>query len=81
MLWAVMLGLAAGMVSAVWRNRWPDHLGMILDISWISFPAFALSMLFIQVFSVKLGWFPTVGADSWRRYILQSITLGSAVGR
>jgi hypothetical protein len=25
-------------------------------------------MLLMQVFSVELGWLPTVGADSWRHY-------------
>lgn len=64
MLWAVILGLAVGMVSAVWRNRWPDHLGMMLAISGISFPAFALGMLLMQVFSVNLGWLPTVGGTT-----------------
>ena len=76
MLWAVAFGLAIGVVSAVWRNRWPDRLGMTLAVSGISFPAFALGMLLMQVFSVELGWLPTVGADSWRHYILPSITLG-----
>lgn len=79
MLWAVAFGLAIGVVSAVWRNRWPDRLGMTLAVSGISFPAFALGMLLMQVFSVELGWLPTVGADSWRHYILPSITLGAAV--
>ncbi|WP_431223058.1 glutathione ABC transporter permease GsiC [Serratia sp. L9] len=79
MVWAVIFGMAIGMVSAVWRNRWPDRLGMTLAVSGISFPAFALGMLLMQVFSVNLGWLPTVGADSWRHYILPSITLGAAV--
>jgi len=68
-----------GIVSAVWRNRWPDRLCMTLAISGISFPAFALGMLLMQVFSVSLGWLPTVGADSPQHYILPSITLGAAV--
>ncbi|WP_165459844.1 glutathione ABC transporter permease GsiC [Atlantibacter sp.] len=79
MIWAVVFGLAAGVVAAVWRNRWPDRLSMTLAVSGISFPAFALGMLLMQVFSVELGWLPTVGADSWRHYILPSITLGAAV--
>jgi glutathione transport system permease protein len=62
--WAVVFGMGIGIVSAVWRNRWPDRVGMTLAVSGISFPAFALGMLFMQVFSVKLGWLPTVGADS-----------------
>jgi glutathione transport system permease protein len=79
MLWSVIFGLVIGVVSAVWRNRWPDRLGMALAVSGISFPAFALGMLLMQIFSVELGWLPTVGADSWRHYILPSITLGAAV--
>ncbi len=79
MIWAVVFGLAGGVVAAVWRNRWPDRLSMTLAVSGISFPAFALGMLLMQVFSVELGWLPTVGADSWRHYILPSITLGAAV--
>ncbi|QLK60577.1 glutathione ABC transporter permease GsiC [Enterobacteriaceae bacterium Kacie_13] len=79
MVWSVVFGLVIGVVSAVWRNRWPDRLGMALAVSGISFPAFALGMLLMQVFSVELGWLPTVGADSWQHYILPSITLGAAV--
>ncbi|MDH2897169.1 glutathione ABC transporter permease GsiC [Rahnella sp. PAMC25617] len=79
MLWSVIFGLVIGVVSAVWRNRWPDRLGMALAVSGISFPAFALGMLLMQIFSVELGWLPTVGADSWQHYILPSVTLGAAV--
>ncbi|ABE42103.1 glutathione ABC transporter permease GsiC [Polaromonas sp. JS666] len=79
MSWAVIFGMAIGVVSAVFRNEWPDRLGMTIAVSGISFPAFALGMLLMQVFSVQLGWLPTVGADSWRHYVLPSLTLGAAV--
>lgn len=79
MSWAMLFGLAAGISAAVWRNRWPDRIGMAIAVTGISFPAFALGMLLMQIFSVELGWLPTVGADSWRHYILPSITLGAAV--
>ncbi|HZP88176.1 MAG TPA: glutathione ABC transporter permease GsiC [Burkholderiales bacterium] len=79
MAWSVVFGLIIGMVSAVWHNRWPDRLGMTLAVSGISFPAFALGMVLMQVFSVQLGWLPTVGADTPRHYILPSLTLGAAV--
>lgn len=72
MVWAVIFGMAAGIIAAVWRNRWPDRLSMTIAVSGISFPAFALGMLLIQVCSVELGWLPTVGADSWQHYILPS---------
>jgi len=79
MAWSVAFGLVIGILSAVWRNRWPDRLGMTLAVSGISFPAFALGMVLMQLFSVQLGWLPTVGADSWRHYVLPSLTLGAAV--
>ncbi|MEI7207580.1 glutathione ABC transporter permease GsiC [Pectobacterium carotovorum] len=79
MAWAVIFGMAIGIVSAVWRNGWPDRIGMTLAVSGLSFPAFALGMLLMQVFSVELGWLPTVGADTWLHYILPSLTLGAAV--
>ena len=79
MVWAVFFGMGIGIVSAVFRNQWPDRLGMTLAVSGISFPAFALGMLLMQIFSVQLGWLPTVGAGSWKHYILPSITLGAAV--
>ncbi|MBP0618692.1 glutathione ABC transporter permease GsiC [Cupriavidus consociatus] len=79
MAWAVVFGMVIGIGSAVWRNRWPDRLGMTLAVSGISFPAFALGMLLMEVFSVQLGWLPSIGAESWKHYVLPSITLGAAV--
>lgn len=79
MVWAVVFGLLIGIVSAVKRGRWPDRLGMAFAVSGISMPPFALGILLMEVFSVWLGWFPTVGAESWRHYVLPSITLGAGV--
>jgi glutathione transport system permease protein len=79
MAWSVLFGLAIGIASAAGRNRWPDRLGMTLAVSGISFPAFALGLMFMELFSVKLRWLPTVGADSWKHYLLPSLTLGAAV--
>lgn len=79
MVWAVAFGLLIGVISAVKRGRWPDRLGMAFAVSGISMPPFALGILLMEVFSVWLGWFPTVGAESWRHYVLPSITLGAGV--
>lgn len=79
MVWSVIFGLLIGVISAVWRNRLPDRVGMTVAVSGISFPAFALGMVLMQVFSVELGWLPAVGAGTWKHYILPSITLGAGV--
>ena len=79
MAWSVTFGMAIGILSAVWRNRWPDRVGMTLAVSGISFPAFALGIVLMQIFAVQLNWLPTIGDDTWRHYVLPSITLGAAV--
>ncbi|MFC9778339.1 ABC transporter permease subunit [Paenibacillus chitinolyticus] len=77
--WALIIGLLIGTVSAVNRNRWPDYVGMLTAISGISIPGFWLGLVLIQIFSVQLGWFPTGGVDSWKSYILPSLTLGAGI--
>ncbi|MCS7464279.1 ABC transporter permease subunit [Paenibacillus doosanensis] len=77
--WALVIGLLIGTISAVNRNRWPDYAGMLTAISGISVPGFWLGLVFIQIFSVELGWFPTGGVDSWSSYVLPSITLGAGI--
>ena len=82
--WSVAFGLAIGIVSAVCRNRWPDRLGMALAISGISFPAFALGMVLMQVFSVQLGWLPPSGyvplTEDWRQSLATTIMPAFVLG-
>jgi glutathione transport system permease protein len=79
MAWAVIIGVVIGIVSAVKRNKWPDYAGMLIAISGISIPGFWLGLVLIQIFSVQLGWFPTGGIDSWKSYVLPSLTLGAGI--
>lgn len=79
MVWAVIAGVALGILSATKRNRWPDYTGMVAAVSGISMPSFWLGLLLIALFSVQLGWLPTGGLNSWASYILPSITLGTTV--
>ncbi|MBB6671992.1 ABC transporter permease subunit [Cohnella nanjingensis] len=79
MAWALVIGLFIGVVSAVYRNRWPDYVGTLVAISGMSIPGFWLGLVLIQVFSVQLGWVPTGGVDSWKSYIMPSLTLGAGI--
>jgi glutathione transport system permease protein len=79
MLWSTALGILLGVVSGVRRGRWQDQTGMVLAVSGISFPAFWLGLLLIDLFAVRLHWLPTGGESGWRSFILPGFTLGVAV--
>ncbi|HEY4552159.1 MAG TPA: ABC transporter permease subunit [Bacillaceae bacterium] len=78
-IWALIVGMLIGVISAVFRNKWPDHLGMLIAVSGISLPNFWVGLVLIQLFSVKLGILPTGGATDWKSYILPSFALGAGI--
>ncbi|EGO65907.1 ABC transporter permease [Acetonema longum] len=55
---AVLLGIPAGIISALKHNQWPDYLAMFLGTIGISVPNFILSTLFIYIFALKLELLP-----------------------
>lgn len=57
-IFATMLGVPAGIISAMYRDRIPDHLARILSLFFVSFPAFWLAMIFQTWFGRDLGLFP-----------------------
>lgn len=77
--WALVVGILLGVLSAVFRNKWPDHAGMVVAVSGISLPNFWVGLVLIQLFSVQLGILPTGGADDWKSYLLPSFALGAGI--
>ncbi|MET1178291.1 ABC transporter permease subunit [Peribacillus simplex] len=78
-IWALVVGILIGVISAVFRNKWLDHLGMFTAVSGISLPNFWVGLVLIQLFSVQLGIFPTGGAEGWKSYIMPSFALGAGI--
>lgn len=58
---AILLGIPLGLLTALWRNRWPDHLSQVLAIGAISMPRFFLGLLLQLVFAMWLMWLPLGG--------------------
>ena len=55
------IGLAAGMLAAVYHRRWQDRLLTLLVLVGISTPSFWLALLFMLLFAVWLNWLPVSG--------------------
>lgn len=61
MVFAVVVGLLAGMIAAIKRGSWFDHGVMGLSLTGFSMPIFWWGPLLIMLFSVYLGWTPVSG--------------------
>ncbi|QNO14429.1 ABC transporter permease subunit [Alkalicella caledoniensis] len=79
MVWAIVLGLGIGILSAVKRNSIWDRLSMVTSISLLSMPSFWMGLVLMQIFAVGLGWLPTSGTGTFKHLLLPSIVLGTGV--
>jgi peptide/nickel transport system permease protein len=75
LLLAAVAGIAAGVLSAVFRGRLPDHAAMLTALVGVSLPSFWLGLMLILLFGVKLRWLPIAGADQPTSIILPAVTL------
>src|SRR5437867_3061792 len=58
LLVAIVVGIPAGVWSAVFRGRLPDHLVRLLSLIGGSIPVFWLGLIVIGLFYYQLGWLP-----------------------
>lgn len=59
---AVIFATIFGIISAIYRDRWPDQVIRVLSIICIATPSFWLAVLMILLFSFNLGWLPASGS-------------------
>jgi oligopeptide transport system permease protein len=60
-LFAVVFGLALGVLSALNHNGPLDYLGVFFSMVGASMPNFILGTFLIVIFAVQLGWFDVLG--------------------
>lgn len=80
----LLIGIPAGIISAVRRDSWLDFGARVGGLIGFSIPNYWLGVLLVLLFSVRLGWLPPAGYVSPRedlsanlRYlILPAITMG-----
>jgi peptide/nickel transport system permease protein len=58
---AAGIGVPCGIVSAVYRGRWPDQAFTGFAMLGASVPSFWFGLVLMQIFAVDLGWFPVSG--------------------
>src|SRR5215831_9035885 len=58
---ALVLGIPAGVYTALRRNSWVSHLLLSVSLVGVSLPTFLIGILLILVFAVVLGWLPSFG--------------------
>ncbi|MGI9025452.1 MAG: ABC transporter permease [Burkholderiaceae bacterium] len=90
-LLAIVVGVPAGVYTALRRRSWFSQTLLALSLLGVSLPTFLIGILLILIFAVILGWLPSYGrgettmigwwstglttVDGWRHLILPSITL------
>jgi peptide/nickel transport system permease protein len=79
----LLIGIPVGVVSATKQYSVFDYISMILALVGISVPIFWLAMMAVLLFSVNLGWLPSVGMgegsliDIIKHLILPSLCLAT----
>jgi peptide/nickel transport system permease protein len=83
-----ILGIIFGVIAAIKQNTWVDYASAIAGIVGVSIPEFFIAIVAIQIFAIKLKWFPTggrsvYGATSYieriPNYIMPALVLGFAL--
>jgi peptide/nickel transport system permease protein len=79
---SAVLGISMGIFSAVRQYSVMDHVLTVVALVFASMPSFWLGLMLLILFSLKLGWFPSFGADTLKHFFLPTLTLAlpSAAG-
>ncbi|MHC1950429.1 ABC transporter permease [Bradyrhizobium sp. UFLA06-06] len=73
---SLAFAIPLGVLSAVCRGSWIDHIGRIIAMLGQAVPSFWVGLILILVFAVTLQWLPAFGADGVQHVVLPAIALG-----
>lgn len=77
-VFAVLVALPLGILSASFQGRIIDHVARIVAVVGVSVPGFWIGLMLIRFPAVQFGWFPPGGFTPWSGGVwphLQSIVL------
>ncbi|MFL0361787.1 ABC transporter permease [Pseudobacillus sp. 179-B 2D1 NHS] len=64
MIFTLIIAIPLGILSAVKKNTWMDHLSTLFAFVGVSSPVFFTGILMVLLFSYHLDWLPAFGAGS-----------------
>lgn len=72
---SMILGPALGSIAALYQNKLPDYITMIIAIIGISVPSFIFATLLVQFVAKQVAWLPISGWGTFKHSILPSLSL------
>lgn len=75
-IFALLLGIPLGCLSALKREKWQDSVIRVISTLGIAVPSFVIATASMLLFAIKLKVLPTYGLNSPSSYILPVFTLG-----
>ncbi len=72
---SLIVGIPAGIISALKRGKWQDRLAMILATLGVTVPSFVIAAAFVYIFAWRLGWVTVGFWEGISTAILPAITL------
>jgi len=81
-IFSSIIGISLGILSAVRQYSVIDASLTVLAMFFACIPGFWLGLMLMLFFALRLHWLPVSGIDSWKHYVLPTLTLvlGSSAG-
>jgi len=87
MLLALVLSVPVGILAALRRGTWLDHIARVMALIGFCMPRYWLAVLLISLLAVQVGWLPPAGyadlstdpADNLRHAALPVLSLGLTI--
>ncbi len=76
MAFSLLIGIPSGILASVRVGRFWDNAGKVFALLGLSLPSFWVGLVMILVFSVYLGWLPSLGSGTPLHLIMPAFALG-----
>ncbi len=73
----VVIGVPAGVVAAVYHDRWPDHVLTGFVVALLAIPNFWLGLVLVALLAVQWGMLPSHGFDSAAALVMPTMALAA----